>query len=337
MNLSTSYLGLTLAHPFMAGASPLADNLDTVRQLEDQGTSAVVLRSLFEEQVTLHTRGEIRHRDPLDATFASALAQFPAPDRYSLSPDEYLDHIRRVKAAVRVPVIASLNGTTAEAWMRIATAIEQAGADAIEVNLYDVISDPARSAMSVETEMRDVVLELKRALRIPVAFKLSPYFTALGNLARRLDAAGVDGLVLFNRFYQPDIDLATLTIAPRLELSTNAELRLRLQWTALLHRRIRASLAITGGVSAPEDGIKAVLAGADAVQLVSALLTHGPAHLARMRDGLTAFMQERGFASVTAMKGSVSFAETEDPAGFQRANYIRTLQAWTAARDTGPR
>ena len=329
MDLSTTYLGLTLAHPFMAGASPLADHLDTARRLEDGGASALVLHSLFEEQLTLAARGEIHHRDPLDVQFTSALAAFPPPDAYALSPEGYLEHLRRVREAVHIPVMASLNGTTSEAWMRFAAELQDAGAHALEVNIYDIVSDPHRSALSIETDLRNLVLELKRALRIPVALKLSPYFTALGNVARRLDDAGVDGLVLFNRFYQPDINLDTLTIEPRLELSTEAELRLRLQWAALLRGRIHASIGLTGGVMLPADGIKAVLAGCDAVQLVSAILRNGPGHFRVMRDGLAAFLQEHHAPSVSAIKGRVSFAATEDPAAFQRATYIRTLQSWS--------
>ncbi|MEQ1730351.1 MAG: dihydroorotate dehydrogenase-like protein [Vicinamibacterales bacterium] len=329
MDLSTTYLGLTLGHPFMAGASPLADHLDTARRLEDGGASALVLHSLFEEQLTLTDRGEIRHRDPLDAQFASALAAFPPPDAYALTPEGYLEHLRLVREAVHIPVMASLNGTTSEAWIRFAVELQDAGAHALEVNIYDIVSDPNRSAMSLETDLRNLVLELKGALRIPVAFKLSPYFTALGNVARRLDDAGADGLILFNRFYQPDINLETLTIEPRLELSTQAELRLRLQWAALLHGRIHASIGVTGGVVEPADGIKAVLAGGDAVQLVSAVLRNGPAYFGVMRDGLAAFLQEHDATSVEAIKGSVSFAATEDPAAFQRATYIRTLQSWS--------
>ncbi len=331
MDLSSTYLGLTLAHPFMAGASPLADDLDTARRLEDGGASALVLHSLFEEQLTLAARGEIQHRDPLDNRFAAALHAFPPPDAYALSPDAYLDHLRRVRDAVRIPVMASLNGTTSEAWLRFAIELQEAGAHALEVNLYDIVSDPKRSALSIETDLRNLVLELKRTLRIPLAFKLSPFFTALGNVARRLDDAGVDGLVLFNRFYQPDINLETLTIEPRLEVSTPAELRLRLQWAALLHGRIHASIALTGGVMLPADGIKAVLAGADAVQMVSAILRNGPAHFGVMRDGLEAFMQAHDVTSVEALKGRVSFATAEDPAAFQRATYIRTLQSWSLA------
>jgi len=329
MDLSTTYLGLTLAHPFMAGASPLADHLDTARRLEDGGASALVLHSLFEEQLTLAACGEIHHRDPLDVQFTSALAAFPPPDDYALSPEGYLEHLRRVREALHIPVMASLNGTTSEAWIRFAAELQDAGAHALEVNIYDIVSDPRRSALSIEADLRNLVLELKRALRIPVALKLSPYFTALGNVARRLDDAGVDGLVLFNRFYQPDINLDTLTIEPRLELSTQAELRLRLQWAALLRGRIHASIGLTGGVMLPADGIKAVLAGSDAVQLVSAILRNGPDHFRVMRDGLAAFLQQQHAPSVTAIKGRVSFAATEDPGAFQRATYIRTLQSWS--------
>jgi dihydroorotate dehydrogenase (fumarate) len=327
MDLSTTYLGLPLAHPYMVGASPLAGTLDAVKQLEDAGSAAIVLHSLFEEQITLASRGEIRHRDVADPQFASMLAHFPPLDRYALTVDGYLDHIRQAKAAVTVPVVASLNGTTREAWMRTAGDIEAAGADALEINLYDVVSDPKRSAMSVETELRNLVLELKRALRIPIALKLSPYFTAFGNLARRLDEAHVNGLVLFNRFYQPDIDIDTLTLSTHAELSTSAELRLRLQWTALLRGRLKASIAVTGGVATPDDGIKALLAGADAVQMVSAVLRNGSQHLGVMRAGLIHYMETHGFASVADMKGRVSLLTTEDPAGFERAAYIRTLQS----------
>lgn len=335
MDLSTTYLGLRLAHPFMIGASPLVDNLDTVRRLEDGGTSAVVLHSLFEEQVTMDTRGEIRSRDPYDRQFAAALAHFPPPEDYALSTGAYLEQIRRVKATVSVPVIASLNGTTVEAWLRVATQIEQAGADALEVNLYDVISAPDRSALAVETDLRNLVSDLKRSLRIPIALKLSPYFTALGHLARRLDAAGVDGLVLFNRFYQPDIDLDTMTIVPRLELSSSAELRLRLQWTALLRSQVRASIAVTGGVATPADGIKAILAGADGVQLVSAVLRNGPHYFRVMREGLARYMEDHSVAGISDLRGRVSFSEMTDATAFQRANYIRTLQSW--AREHGAR
>ena len=337
MDLSTTWLGLRLAHPYMAGASPLSGDLDTVRRLEDGGASALVLPSLFEEQVTMATRGEIRHRDPHDERFRSQLAHFPPAGAYALTPEAYIDHIRRVKAAVAVPVFASLNGVTSEAWLRIAAEIERAGADGLELNMYDIVSDPGRSSLAIESDLRDLVLEMKRALRIPVAMKLSPYFTAPANLARRLDEAGVDGLVLFNRFYLPDIDIARLTMAPRIDLSTCAELPLRLHWTALLRGRVRASLALTGGIATPADGAKALLAGADVVQMVSAILREGPAFFGRMRDWLATYMTGRGFDRVSDLKGAVSFSATDDPASAERAAYLRTLQSWATQETAATR
>jgi len=325
MDLSTPYLGLTLAHPFMAGASPLASSLDGARRLEDGGASAIVLHSLFEEQVTMDSVGTIHHRDPQDAQFAAALAGFPSLDHYVLTPRGYLEHIRLLKDAVRVPIMASLNGTTSEEWMRIASDIQEAGADALEVNIYNIVSDPSESALSIEAYLKDLVVELKRTVRIPIALKLSPYYTNLGHFARRLDEAAVDGLVLFNRFYQADVRLGTMTLVPVPEPSTEAALRLRIQWTALLRAHMRASLAITGGVASPDDGVKAVLAGADAVQLVSAVLARGATHFGEMRNGLAQFMQQRGFESIGAMKGLASVARTDDPAFVERANYIKTL------------
>lgn len=328
MDLSTTWLGLRLAHPYMAGASPLSGDLDSVRRLEDGGASALVLPSLFEEQVTLATRGEIRNRDILDDRFRTQVSPFPAADAFALSPDAYLEHLRRVKDALRIPVFASLNGTTSDAWLRFALDVERAGADGLELNMYDIVSDPRRSSLAVETDLRNLVREMKHALRIPVAMKLSPHFTAPGNLVRRLDEAHVDGLVLFNRSYLPDIDLASLSMVPRIELSTHAELPLRLHWIALLHGRVRASLALTGGVATPADGVKALLTGADAVQMVSAVLRDGPGLFGRMRDWLATFMAGRGFTAVSELKGRVSFSATDDPAAVERAGYLKTLQSW---------
>lgn len=329
MNLATTYLGLPLAHPFMVGASHLADHLDTVRQLEDGGCSAIVFRSLFEEQITMAASGRIHHVDLFDKEFAAMLSDFPALDRYAFAPDEYLEHLRRMKAAVKIPVIASLNGTTAESWLRFALSIEQAGADALELNMYEVVSDPAQSATAVEALIRDVVVDLKRDLKIPIAVKLSPFFTAFGNFAHQLDKASADGLVLFNRFYQPDINIRELTAVPQLELSTSAELLLRLRWVAVLHGHVRASLAVTGGVATPGDGVKAILAGAHAVQLVSAILRHGPAYFTAMREGLSRWMESKQFTSLAEVRGRVSLRQSADPSAFERANYIRTLQSWT--------
>lgn len=327
-DLSTVYLGLRLAHPFMLGASPLADNLETVRRLEDAGCAAIVLHSLFEEQLTAAESGRIRHMDPLEKQFAAVLAYFPEPERYALGPDEYLEQVHRIKNAVRIPVIGSLNGTTAESWLHYARGIEQAGADALEVNIYQVVTGLDQAGMAIEHELRNVAIELKRSVKIPVAVKLSPFFTALGNVARELDRAGADGLVLFNRFYQPDIDLHHLAVLPHLELSDSSELLIRLRWLAILHGRVRPSLAATGGVATPADGVKAILAGAHAVQMVSAILRHGPSYFTLMRDGLSRWMESHEFQRLDEIRGRLSLQHSPDPSAFERANYLRTLSSW---------
>ncbi len=328
MTLSTTYLGLTLAHPFMVGASPLADHLDTVKRLEDGGSAAIVLRSLFEEQITMAQSERIHQMDPFDRQFADALSGFPLPEKYPLAPDEYLEHLRRVKEAVRLPVIASINGMTGETWVRFATGLERAGADAIELNMYEMATDPDDSAMAIETRIRNVVVELKRSLKIPIAVKLGPFFTAFGHVAHQLDQAGADGLVLFNRFYQPDIDVRYMTAVPHIELSTSAELLLRLRWLAALHARVRCSLALTGGVATPTDGVKAILAGAHVVQIVSAILRHGPSYFTAMREGLGQWMEAKSFASIDEVRGRID-GRTADTSILERAGYIRTLQSWT--------
>lgn len=327
MNLTTTYLGLPLAHPFMAGASPLADHLDAVKRLEEGGAAAIVLRSLFEEQITMDTSARIHQMDPLDRQFAHALSAFPKPESYPLSPGAYLEHVRRVKAAVRVPVIASLNGQTAEEWARFAKDIEQAGADALELNIYEMAADVRESAAAIEGRIRDLVIDVTGATSIPVAVKLGPFFTAFGHLARELDTAGADGLVIFNRFYQQDIDVTTMAPALRIELSTSAELLLRLRWLLALHGRVRCSLAVTGGIATPIDGIKAILAGAHGVQLVSAILRNGPGYFAAMRQGLIDWMVSKGYTSIDEVRGAiadVSRSATLD----ERGAYIRTLQSW---------
>ena len=328
MDTSTTYLGLRLPHPFIAGASPLSAHLDSVKRLEDAGAAAIVLHSLFEEQITMAASGRIRQRDPLDSQFAAALSAFPHSGEYPFSPEEHLEHLRRVKSAVRIPVIASLNGATAEAWLHYAERLEQAGADAIEVNFYAVVTDLAMPGLTIETQLRDIVVELKRKLRIPVAVKLSPFFTAFANVACQLDQAGADGLVIFNRFYQPDIDFRTMDVTPHLELSRSSEFLLRLRWLAILHGRVKASLAATGGVETANDAVKAILAGAHAVQMVSALLRHGPSFLESTVDGLKRWMEWQKVESVDAMRGKVSLQHAADPSAFERANYIRMLHSW---------
>ena len=330
IDVSTTYLGLRLSSPFMAGASPLADRLDTARRLEDAGCAAIVLHSLFEEQISQAETGRIHHRDPLDREFAPILADFPEPDEYALGPDEYLEHLRRVKEAVRIPVIGSLNGTTAEAWLKFAKRIEQAGADALELNMYEVVTEPDQTALAVEHGLRQIVQDLKHVLKIPVAVKLSPYFTAFANVARELERAGANGLVLFNRFLQPDIDVRHLAAWPRLELSTSAELLVRLRWLAILRGQVRCSMAVTGGVATPDDAIKALLAGADAVQMVSAILRHGPSYFASMRDELRRWMESLEFARIDEFRGRVSLAKIAVPGAFERAQYLRTLSGWNS-------
>ncbi len=327
-DLSTTYLGFRLPHPFMVGASPLVDHLDTVRRLEDGGAAAIVMHSLFEEQITAAHAGRIHHFDPLDKQFAEVVSYFPEPERYTLDLDGYLEQIRRIKNAVKVPVVASLNGTSPETWLTFAQQMEQAGADALELNMYEVVTDPGESGTAVERDLIRVVRELKRALKIPIAVKLSPFFTAFGAVAQELDRAGADGLVLFNRFYQPDFDIRQLRVIPRVELSTSAELLLRLRWIAILHGRVRASLAATGGVAVPSDGVKTLLAGAHAVQMVSAILRHGPAYFGVMRDGLARWMESHNIARLDDVRGRLSLARSPDPGAFERAHYLRTLGSW---------
>jgi dihydroorotate dehydrogenase (fumarate) len=328
MDTCTSYLGLRLDHPFIAGASPLAYRIDGIKRLEEAGCAAVVLHSLFEEQITRAHDGRIAHVSVFERDFSDIVAQFPPPDEYPMGPDDYADHVAKAKQAVRIPIIASLNGRTAESWLKFARIIEQAGADALELNLYEVHADFAVPGAAIETQLVDVVSELKRVLRIPVAVKLSPFYTALGHLARRLGDAGADGLVLFNRFYQPDIDIKTMTVRPQAHLSSSAELLLRLRWVAVLFGRVQPSLAVSGGVATPEDGVKAILAGADAVQLVSALLLRGPAFVAEMQRGLERWLNWNKVTLAEA-RGAVSLKATADASAFERAHYIRTLHSWT--------
>lgn len=309
----------------------MSAHLDGVRRLEDAGSAAIVLHSLFEEQITEAQTGRIhgmdRHDDPL---FAARLAPFPPTAEYPFVPAEHLEHLRRVKQAVSIPVIASLNGISAGMWLRQASLFEQAGADALEINLYQVITDARIPGVAVEDSIVAAVTDLKRELRIPVAVKLAPFFSAFAHTAARLDRAGADGMVLFNRFYQPDIDIATLKAEPSLELSRHAELLLRLRWLAILHGRVKASLALTGGVEEWQDGIKAILAGAHAVQTVSAVLRHGPGFLTMMVEKLQAWMEWHHFESLDQARGRVSLLNSPDPSSFERAHYIRALHKWGA-------
>ncbi len=328
MNLTTSMMGLRLAHPFVAGASPLGRDLDSCKRLEDGGAAAIVLPSLFEEQVTLATEGRIRHKDPYDERSAPYLRHFPCEGDYAFTPDQYAEHVARVRAAVAVPVIGSLNGTTSESWLTYSRLVEQAGAHGIELNLYEIVADPRLSGAAIEHQMVQLAADLHQFLTIPVALKLSPFFASIGNVVQRIDRAGASAAVLFNRFYQPDIDVEQLHTIVDTRLSTSDELRLRLRWLAILHGRVKLSLIASGGVMTPEDGVKALLAGADAVQVASALLRHGPGYIATLRDGLAAWMDRKHFTRVDEVRGRLSLRDVADPSAFERAHYLRALQGW---------
>jgi dihydroorotate dehydrogenase (fumarate) len=312
MDLTTTYLGLPLRNPFMPGASPLADDLGVVRQLEDKGASAIVLRSVFEEQVERAEPGGV--------------SILPHADPHALWPEEYLRQVARIKAAVAVPVVASLNGTTRGGWLRYAALIEQAGADALELNVYHALAERGRSGSAIEDETVALVRDVKAALGIPVAVKLSPFWSNLADMAARLTAAGADGLVLFNRFYEPDIDPENLLVRRDLGLSSSSELPLRLRWTALLSCQVRASLAVTGGVHDARDAVKCVLAGAHALQVVSVLLQRGPGYIGELIAETARWMEVHGWSSIAEMRGHMNLARSPAPASDERINYSRLLQ-----------
>ena len=328
MNTTTTYLGLSLPHPFIAGASPLSKQIDTLRQLEDAGCAAVVLHSLFEEQVADAREHRVSHMDPHDPRFTATLAHYPAHHDFAMTPDAYLAHVAEAKRALGIPVIASLNGRTAESWLTFARDVERAGADALELNLYQLVADPRLSGTVIEDEWVRMVRAARRLLTIPLVVKVTPFFTAFANMATRLSEAGADALVLFNRVYQADIDIATATPVVHVDLSTSQELLLRLRWVAALYGRTKAQLALTGGVATPDDGIKALLAGADVVQLVSALLRHGPGYVATMRAGLARWMEEHAVARLEDARGRASLVRMDDPLAFERATYLQTLRSW---------
>jgi dihydroorotate dehydrogenase (fumarate) len=330
MDLSTTYMGLKLAHPLMPGASPMAGDLDIVRRLEDAGASAIVMDSLFEEQITGEQAASLRNIDAHNESFAEATSYFPRPEAYRLGPDDYLTQICKIKAAVKVPLIASLNGVTKGGWLSYAKQMQQAGADALELNIYYLPTDPAVSSTDVENTAVEMVQEVKKSVSIPVAAKLSPFYSSLPHFARRLDAAGVDGLVLFNRFYQPDIDVDALEVRRSLNYSSSTELNLRLRWLAILSGHLRPSLAVSGGVHTVVDVVKAVMTGAHAVQMVSALLMRGPGELKKIREGLTVWLEEHEYESLGQMRGSMNLLRSPDPKSYERANYIQILQGWEA-------
>jgi dihydroorotate dehydrogenase (fumarate) len=330
MDLSTKYLGLDLPHPFMPGASPLVEDMDTVRRLEDGGAAAIVMNSLFEEQLVHEQVATAASLDGPADSFAEALSYFAEPDSLALGPEEYLEQVRKIREAVSIPVIGSLNGTTKGRWLEYARLIEQAGAHALELNVYQLATDPEESGADLEWRTVEVVAEVRKRIQIPIAVKLSPFYSALANFAKQLEGAGADGLVIFNRFYQADIDVEELEVERTLHLSDSSELLLRLRWLAVLSGSVKVSLAVTGGVHSSLDAIKAVMTGAHAVQLVSALFRRGPEYLTAIRQRVEEWLVEHDYESLEQMRGSMSLVRCPDPAAYERANYMHILQGWTA-------
>jgi len=328
IDLSTTYLGLLLKNPLVVSPSPLCEEVDNIRRMEDAGASAVVLHSLFEEQINLESHDLDRYLSHGTDSFAEALTYFPDMTDYNLGPDGYLEHLRRAKAAVGIPVIGSLNGVSTGGWIRYARLIEMAGADALELNVYYIPTDPEMTGAQVEQVYVDLVRDVKASVGIPVAVKLGHAFSAMANLARRLDGAGADALVLFNRFYQPGFDLENLEVVPNLTLSSPYEVLLRLRWVAILYGHVRADLAVTGGVHSGEDVLKAMMAGARVAMMTSALLKHGIEHVATVRAGLLAWMEAHEYESIRQMQGSMSQQKVAEPAAFERASYMRVLRSY---------
>ena len=326
IDLKTTYLGLALRSPLVVSASPLSREVDGIRRLEDAGASAVVLYSLFEEQLHQEEADLEYHLAAGTESFAESLTYFPQPSEFQTGPEGYLEHIRRAKGAVDIPIIASLNGSTEGGWTKFAREIERAGADAIECNIYFIPTDFQQTAAEVEKIYLDILQAVKLAVTIPVAVKLSPFFSNMANMARRLDEAGANGLVLFNRFYQPDIDLEELELRPNVLLSTPQALRLPLTWIGILYGRVRASLAATSGVHGAEDVIKLLMVGANVTMLCSSLMRHGINHLRHIEREMRDWMEEHEYESVTQMQGSMSQIRCPDPGAFERAQYMRAVK-----------
>lgn len=328
-DLSTTYLGLRLASPLVPSASPLSHSLDTIRRMEDAGAAAIVLHSLFEEQIEFERRVLDRYlSESADSSRWEASSYYPEPADFSLAPDEYLEHLRRAKAAAGIPIIASLNGVSSGGWIKYARLIEQAGADALELNVYSVPTDQRLAGARIEETTLELVRQVRESLSIPLAVKLSPFYSSIAHIAHGLDQIGVDGLVLFNRFNQPDIDLETLEVVTQPLISSDVEgeaLRLSLRWIAVLHGQIAADLAATGGVHSARDVVKLLLVGANVTMLASALLVHGVERLHTIERDLLAWLEEHEYESVAQLRGSMSQRCVRDPAAYERAQYIRTV------------
>ena len=340
VELSTRYLGLDLKSPLVASAGPLTRELESLICLEQAGAAAVVLPSLFAEQIE-HDEQEINRLYEYQAeSFAESLSYFPEilehGGHYATGPDEYLRLVERAKDRLTIPVIGSLNGYSEGSWTKYANAIQKAGADALELNIYFVPTDPETTSQQVEQQYLDLVAAVRQSITIPLAVKIGPQFSCLPNFSRRLAAAGADGLVLFNRYLEPDIDLDELEVVPNLVLSSRFELGVPLRWIAILREHMRISLAASSGVHQPEDALKLLLVGADVVMMTSALLKRGAGHLTRMRDGMLEWLEQNEYESVNQLRGSMSQANAPDPAALERSNYMRALASYSAPLDAGP-
>jgi dihydroorotate dehydrogenase (fumarate) len=332
MDLTTEYLGLKLRSPLVVSASPLSEDIDNLKRMEDAGAPAVVLYSLFEEQLRQDRLELNENMEQGTESFAEALTYFPEPEDFRLGPEEYLKHIAAAKKSTRIPIIASLNGSSEGGWTDYSRKIEQAGADAIELNIYYIPTDMNLTGTEVEMTYLDILKAVRANVKIPVAVKLSPFFSNFANMARRLDQAGADGLVLFNRFYQPDIELESLEVKPNLLLSTPMAMRLPLRWIALLHNRLRASLAATSGIHRASDVLKLLMAGADVTMLCSTIIRHGIPQIALIERDLVAWLTEHEYESVRQLKGSLSQSKCAEPAAFERAQYMKAITGYSLPR-----
>ncbi len=332
IDLSTKFLGLKLKNPLVVSASPLSKDVANIKKMEDAGAAAVVLHSLFEEQINLESNELDRFLSFGTDVSAEALDMFPDMSSYNIGPEQYLEHIRKAKAAVGIPVIASLNGISSGGWTRYAKLMEQAGADALELNIYYLPTDPELSSAAIEKMHVDLVSSVKKSVKIPVAVKLGPYFSAFANLAKELDRAGANGLVIFNRFYQPDFDLENLEVVPNLVLSRSNELKLRIHWAAILFGKINADIGITGGVHTAEDLIKCMMSGARVAMTTSMLLEQGIPYVGAVLSRVMRWMQDHQYDSITQMQGSMSQKNVAQPAAFERGNYMKVLSSYTLAK-----
>jgi dihydroorotate dehydrogenase (fumarate) len=328
LDITTSYLDMTLRSPLVASASPLWESIDNIKRAEEAGAGALVLFSLFEEQIRLEREALFHHLTYGAESYAEALSYFPEPQQYHAGPDQYLNLIRRAKQAVNMPVIASLNGASTGGWVSFAQQMQQAGADALELNIYYIPTDFHLSGAQVEQTYVDILKAVKSVVTIPVAVKLSPFFSSMAHMAKQLDQAGADALVLFNRFYQPDIDLEALEIRPNVLLSTPQALRLPLRWIAILYGHIQANLAATSGIHTAEDALKVLMAGASVAMMTSALLKHGIGHMRTVENDLRQWLESHEYYSVNQLRGSLSQLHSEDPSAFERAQYMRALNTY---------